>query len=375
MDHQRMTRPPVWPDYSNSGLNVAASVLRHFGAPCAQAGQADVDALLAQKPYKNIVLMLFDGLGAYSLEELLPPDSFLRTHLLRRMSAVFPPTTVAATTSIESGLAPCEHAWLGWSLYLPPLDRLVDAFTNRDSLSGEALPGPVRAVDQVLPYRNIVSQLNDTGRVQAHIVSKHGDTHIDTLDEMAENVLRLCNTEGRQYVYTYWNEPDHTMHDKGIGAVEKIVRDIDARVQALCDALPSDTLVMVTADHGLTDTEPVPIDQYPELVNACLRPYHVESRAASFFVKPEYLADFPNIVARNLGTADFYTVSSAEAVAAGLFGQGREHPLFRQMVGDYWVIATGRKSLYREADPHPMIGMHAGLTAREMTVPLIVAKR
>lgn len=369
-----MTHPSLWPDYTNSGMNVAASVLRHFGAACTQAGQADVDALLRQKQYKNIVLMLFDGLGTYSLAELLPPDAFLRRRLLRRMSAVFPPTTVAATTSIESGLAPCEHGWLGWSLYLPPLDRIVDVFTNRDTLSHEALGGDTRAVEQAMPYQNIAQRLNATGRVQAHIVSRHGDAHIDTLDELFAVTLRLCGAAGRQYVYTYWNEPDHTMHDKGVGAVGEIVRDIDARVQALCEALGEDTLLLVTADHGLLDTEPVEIDRYPELCDACLRPYHVESRAASFFVKPAFLADFPDIVARTLGTADFYTVKSEEAAARGLFGRGREHPLFRQMIGDYWVIATGRRSLYREYDPHPMIGMHAGLTAREMDVPLIVGK-
>ena len=369
-----MMNQPVLPDYTNCGLNVAASVLRHFGAETTQAGHPAVDALLAEKQYKNIVLMLFDGLGMATLADHLPGDSFLRARVARQMTAVFPPTTVAATTSIESGLAPCEHGWLGWSLYLPPVDRMVDVFLNKDTLTGKYIPGEPRAVEQVLPYQNIVQRLNATGRVRAQIVSKHGDTRVVSLNALFEKTLALCAAPGRQYIYTYYNEPDHTMHDRGVMAAGEIVADIDRRVEALCARLPEDTLMMLTADHGLTDTVPVYVDQYPELVNACLRRYHIESRAAGFFVKPEFRASFPDIVARTVGTEDFWLLTGKAAADRGLFGRGREHPLFRSMIGDYLLIATGNRSLYPTWDPHPMIGMHAGLTPREMYVPLVVGK-
>ena len=366
---------PVLPDYANCGLNVAASVLRHFGAETTQSGHPTVDALLGAKEYKNIVLMLFDGLGMATLRDHLAEGDFLRAHTVRKMTAVFPPTTVAATTSIESGLAPCEHAWLGWSLYFNEMDRIVDVFINRDTVTGEYLTGDVRAVDRLLPYRNIVQRLNATGRVRAQIVSKFGDTRVDSLDALFDKTRALCAAPGRQYIYTYYNEPDHTMHDRGVMAVGNIVRDINDRVAALCAGLGEDTLLLLTADHGLIDTEPVYIDQYPELENACLRRYHIEARAAGFFVKPECRTAFPEIVARTLGTEDFWLLTGEEAADRGLFGRGQEHPKFRGMIGDYLLIATGTRSLYPTYDPHPMIGMHAGLTAREMYVPLVVGKR
>ena len=364
---------PVLPDYANCGLNVAASVLRHFGAQTAQAGHPAVDALLAQREYKNIVLMLFDGLGTYTLKDHLDPAGFLRAHTARQMSAVFPPTTVAATTSIESGLAPCEHAWLGWSLYLEEMDRIVDVFTDTDSVTGEHLPGPVRAVDRLLPYRNIVERLNGTGRVRAQIISKHGDTHVDTLEELLEKTKERCAAPGRQYIYTYYNEPDHSMHDLGMLAVGDLVRQIERQVEALCASLDDDTLVLVTADHGLIDAEQAPLEQFFELTAALERPFHIEARAAGFFVRPAYRGIFPALVKQALGDRDFWTVSAEEAIALGLFGRGAEHPRFRRLIGDYLVIATGSRSLCMQRDPHPMVAMHAGLTPREMTVPLIVA--
>ena len=88
---------PVLPDYTNCGLNIASSVLRHFGAPCAHPTHPDVDALLGRKQYKNLVVMLFDGLGMATIADHLPKDSFLASHIARQMTAVFPSTTVAAT--------------------------------------------------------------------------------------------------------------------------------------------------------------------------------------------------------------------------------------------------------------------------------------
>ena len=135
---------PVLPDYSNCGLNVASSVLRHFGAPCSHPTHPDVDALLGRKQYKNIVVMLFDGLGMATIADHLPKDSFLASHIARQMTAVFPSTTVAATTSIESGDSPCEHGWLGWSMYFYQIDRMVDVFVNLDSWTGKPMGGDVR---------------------------------------------------------------------------------------------------------------------------------------------------------------------------------------------------------------------------------------
>lgn len=335
----------VLPDYGNSGLNAAASILRHFGAETNQTGHPDVDALLLHKAYKNIVFMLFDGLGMATLADHLPPNSFLRTHVRRRMTAVFPPTTVAATTSIESGMAPCEHGWLGWSLYLAPLDRTVDVFTNMDSVTGEPLPGEGRAIDRLMPYCNIVQRLNGTGRVQAQIVSKHGDTHVDTLEELLETVKVRYAAPGRQYIYTYYNEPDHTMHDAGTMGVGELVREIDSRVETLCRDLPENTLVLVTADHGLTDAVEVPLEDFPELTAACVRPFHIEGRAASFFVKPECRAFFPALFEKYVGTEDFLFLSRDQAVSMGLFGPGPEHPAFRDLLGDYLAVAIGTRSL------------------------------
>ena len=94
------------PDYENSILSVVSSVLNHYGVKdCPHPTQKKVDELLKRDP-RNVVILLFDGMGINIIEKHLPKDSFLRTHLMTTVSSVFPPTTVAATTTIQSGRSP-----------------------------------------------------------------------------------------------------------------------------------------------------------------------------------------------------------------------------------------------------------------------------
>lgn len=82
--------------------------------------------------YKNVVILLLDGLGIDALQYHLSENSFFRKNLIKEYSTVFPPTTTSATTSIESGLTPLEHGWLGWSLYFSDIDKIVNAFINTE---------------------------------------------------------------------------------------------------------------------------------------------------------------------------------------------------------------------------------------------------
>ena len=204
-------------------------------------------------------------------------------------------------------------------------------------------------------------------------ITLEGDTQ-QTLDDLFDTAAALCGAPGRRYVYTYWGEPDHTMHDQGVMAVRDMVRDIDDRVRAFCQAMDEDTLVLVTADHGLLDCEYKYTCDYPELEQALVRPFHIEARAAGFYVKPEYREVFPQLFDAAFGCDDFWLVSTDAALSMGLFGGGTPRADIREIIGDYIAIATGRYSLAHSREDTALTAMHAGMTAREMYVPLIAAK-
>ncbi|MBO7336886.1 MAG: phosphodiesterase, partial [Lachnospiraceae bacterium] len=71
--------------------------------------------------------------------------------------------------------------------------------------------------------------------------------------------------------------------------------------------------------------------------------------------------------------ADFILLTKEEVLESRLFGSGPEHPLFRDMLGDFLAVATGDKALFAKPGEDPGFkAMHAGLTTEEMQIPLIV---
>ena len=74
-----MTLPIKYPDYENCLANLACSVLKHFGIEPPNSTYKPADELLA-KEYRNIILLLLDGMGTNILEKHLSPDGFFRSH-------------------------------------------------------------------------------------------------------------------------------------------------------------------------------------------------------------------------------------------------------------------------------------------------------
>ena len=155
------------PDYDNCLVNLSNSMLNHFGAKISAPTLKMADVLL-KKNYKNVIVLLLDAMGISVIEQHLKPDGFFRSHLAGSYSSVFPPTTVAATTSVLSGLYPNEHGWLGWDMYFPELDKNVTVFTNTDQLTEGEDGNPkdfVPAADynvafKYTPYKNIITRIN-----------------------------------------------------------------------------------------------------------------------------------------------------------------------------------------------------------------------
>lgn len=161
-----------YPNYDESILSVASSVLNYFGVKdCAHKTLKEFDALL-DKNYENIIVMLFDGMGVDAINNHLNENDFLRTHFVKPISSVFPPTTVAATTTIESGYSPFEHAWLGWDLYFKELNENVSVFTNKLQKNGESVAS-YHVAGKYAPHDNIFNRIEKENKhSKAYYVSR-----------------------------------------------------------------------------------------------------------------------------------------------------------------------------------------------------------
>lgn len=362
----------VKPDYENCGLNVIASIMRYFGAETDQKTHPCVDRLL-EKEYKYIVFMLFDGMGMDVLGHYLPENSFLRSHTEQVMTALYPSTTTNVTSSYETGLAPISHAWLGWTLYFNEIDKPVDVFINKSN--GE-IAADYDVAWRYIPKESLFDKLNATGNVEACSVSAFTDEYYaETVEDVFEWVKKLCRGDRQRYIYTYWNEPDHTMHGHGCRdeRLGDILKDIEARTEQMVRELPDDTLVILTADHGLIDARHHYLDDHPRIEEMLRHQPTIEARAASFHVKAEYLEAFPRVFREEYG--EKFLLIPHEDFIMQYLGKGPEHKKIRDFVGDYVALATDRDCIdNRRRSDFELKGVHAGLTEQEMLVPLIVAK-
>ena len=114
-------------NYKNTIVNFTAALMKNYNLPTTYEPSALVEFLLSKR-YKHVVLMVLDGLGKNIIEANCNNGSILKTHQIMNLNSVFPPTTVAATTTFTTGLAPIESGWLGWHLYLNNEDPSITLF-------------------------------------------------------------------------------------------------------------------------------------------------------------------------------------------------------------------------------------------------------
>lgn len=361
----------TYPNYDRSILSIASSVLNHFGVKnCQHKTLSEFDELL-NKDYKNIIVMLFDGLGVSVINEHLNENDFLRKHFVCPISSVFPSTTVAATTSIESGYSPIETGWLGWDLYFDEIGENVAVFRNALQKNGKPAAN-YNVAWKYIPYKRITERIEAVnGRGSAFCVSPFSMYQSNSVHNICETIKQLSKEEQKKYIYSYWYQPDKAMHDYGVKSEqthEQIVL-INNEVEQLCKQLKN-ALVIITADHGLCDGVNEYLEDYPKLSEMLKVPPSIEPRALSFFVKDGMKDIFKNKFNKLFGN-DFRLMTKEEVFAENLLGFGKPHPRTYDFVGDFLAVATGEKSLFIKREERNFIGVHAGLTEEEMTVPFI----
>lgn len=363
----------IFPDYKNCIANLACSILKEFHVEGVENETLQMADELFKHSYKNIVVILLDAMGQNILEKNLDRNGFFYRHLIGTYHSVFPSTTVAATTSINSGLFPSQHSWLGWDCYYKEIDKNVTVFLNTET--GTVKPAADYNVAWTYcPYRSVRERILEAG-YQAYEVTPFVEPYPDSFDAACERIRMLCGKDGKKYIYSYWPEPDSTMHRMGCysDSSKMMVRYLEGKVKELCEQL-TDTLVLITADHGHINSNNVCIQEYPKIMECLVRMPSIEARAVNFFVKEGYRQQFEKEFSDEFGDK-FLLLTKEKVKEKKLFGPGKEHERFDEMLGDYLAVAVGDVSIFQSDRKKDFIGVHAGLTKDEMLIPLIAVEK
>lgn len=375
-----------YPDYTRCPINIISSIRKYYKTASEYPTLPKLDAEL-EKKYRNVVLIVLDGLGTDMLERNLSASNFLRRRLADNLTSVFPSTTAAAMTSYYTGVSPNQHGWLGWSLYFKEFCRTIDVFPNVDSYTKVAV-SKVNAAEFVMPYETIYADIAESivGDMAVYTVTP-GDITIrgkgkisryaDNFEQVCDAVKAICSENRNSFTYVQWSSPDDTAHREGCYGEKTAAKlaAISVQIEKLAAKL-TDTLIIISADHGMIDiAEDIQINHIPQIADCLVVPPFVESRAAACYVKHDRRTDFERACHTYLGN-DFILLPRSEIIAKGLLGGGEPHPKTLDFIADYMLCAIGNVGIrYQTLNAKPKTqhsANHGGLTDEEMIIPLII---
>ena len=360
-------------NYNECLTNLACSIRKYFGLEYKHNTLDYIDKILEEKHPKNVVTILCDGMGSNIMDRMLPSNSFLIRNRIKSITTVFPATTVAATTSMMTGLNPVETGMLGWDMYYKDIDKTITVFMNSEKGDSEC-----RTLQEAIDYNNkhmirksIMEELNEKTNYKGYILFPFGENAYKDLDEMYKIIENKCNEEGKKYIYVYDTNPDHTMHEIGCDKpeIKSIIEDINSRIEKLSKKI-NNTVIFVVADHGHHNVENLFIKDYPDIEECLFRNTSLEPRAINFFVKPDKKELFVELFNKYFSD-DFDLYPMEDVIESKLFGDGLENEIFRDALGDYLAIAKTDKTLLYDGSVI-LKSQHAGYTDDEILVPLIV---
>lgn len=362
----------IKPDYHNSILNVSASLLQYYGADTIYDDIPELRQVLEQG-FKHVFLLLLDGMGMNIINQFLKKDDFLRRHVVKPITSVFPSTTVAATNAVLTVKPPWSSGYLGWVQYLKEEDVYDTVFLNKDYYDSEK----VITVDLLEKYFNQPKIYDYIKEVKPHVITRELFPNFridgfDSLEDQLKEMIHIAHGEEETFTYIYWGEPDLTEHDygpKGKGT-KVLLKATNQIVDQYAKKLPEDSLLIVIADHGHQQVKPIYLYEDYDLMSMLDKKPSMEARATSFFVKPDLKETFE--VYFNQTYRKYFKLYKREDVfKEALLGFGKKHALIDQCVGDYLAVATGNR-YFQFIEKKPFKGHHAGLTENEMLVPLII---
>ena len=377
-----MTLPPA-PRYGEAALaDVGPSLL-------ASLGVANEPNVLGLADMARAVLFVVDGLGWTQLRAHPDAAPYLSSIDGRPLTAGFPSTTVTSLASLGTGLPPGEHGLTGYTTYMAEAQAVVNWLAWRSVGSGvdmreELVPEVVQPQPTVWERADAAGvtttvctfdNFAGTGLTRAVLRGgRWGGTYSE-----GDAIARAVEASGRgnrSLVYVYVSALDLVGHLRGpdTESWRAQLSIVDRVAEQIAAGLGPDTLLYVTADHGMVlvpDDVKVDYDGSPMLQDGVLA-LAGEPRMRHVHTHPGAANGVRDTWQETLGDA-WVVVTRDEAIAAGLFGT-EVTPTAYARIGDVIALATGnggvveRRKLPRLS---AMPGQHGSLTDDELLVPLL----
>jgi hypothetical protein len=343
-------------------VSVSSSILRAYGIKPNHPSYAPLDELFQKNdvPHRKVCLVLLDGFGTAIQYYWRKKCPFIYSHRNMKITSVFPPTTVAATTALLTDLYPIENGWMGWTQKFPQYNLPVTMFPSTFIGGEEKTPENTLGL---VPIEYIDTKINNLSSYKANhlmgflLPNPNTDQFILETEKMIHD---------NNFTYAYWTDPDESLHEFGNKdeRVGRVIEDLDKKIEKLVNDCPS-TLILTIADHGHIDTKYFSIYEHEDFFSTLRnRSFGLEPRAASFYVKDIKKKEFEKLAHKYYGKY-FYIYSAKEVREKKIFGLGKANKYYDEFVGDYLLISKGPYTFSQDTTANFLLSHHAGGTARE----------
>ena len=371
-------------NYDECITNVACSILKYFNCKYYHKTIEILDNILSKKNPKNVVLILFDGLGSKLIDKILDKDSFLLKNRIKEITSVFPSTTAASTLSVQTGLNPSEHGWLGWSNYISSIDTIIQLFWDSEKGKNpkkEKNKEFIKIKNKYLTPKRLVDIIKEKD-CDTYSISPYDEYKYNTLEEMFQLIKEKIEikTDKKKFIYVYNKEPDSTMHIKGCDSEEakqKILERNNKMEEFFNKNMDKDTLIIIVADHGLINADYIKLENYPDIKELMEKNIYIENRCPMFKIKEGKYKLFKELFEKNFGEY-FYLLSKEDIINKKIFGdvKYKENELFNSSLGDFIAINKNNNNLcFLDIDDTPLISVHGGNSDNEVYIPLIILNK
>ena len=386
------TMPPGQPALPNAPAYGKASIGDVLSSAAAVLGEKSFENVLNLPAAPRICVVLVDGLGKDLLKKRSAHAPFLRGIMAqdsqgnhpRILQAAFPSTTATSLTSLGTGAVPGIHGMVGYDVLDPRQDRVVNLLGQWDAgvdpLQWQPCPTIFEKLAPTVPCTTVsLPRFVDSAMTVAALRGSEfrGATSMHARVEEAASALAATP---RALVYLYWNELDKAGHAHGADSAqwERQLEELDAGMKRLAATVPADTLILLTADHGMVDvpwSNRVDYSVFPELV-AGVRHTAGEPRMVHLYLEPEITAEergqLVDAWLERFGK-QAWVLTREQAVDAGYFGDVSQTVSAR--IGDVLILAREAVAFYDlrrvRAQAMGVVGQHGSITKAEREVPLL----
>jgi hypothetical protein len=346
---------------------------------------------------KKVVLLIFDGLGYNRFLHHIKSHNgaFLemaKTGTINPITTVFPSTTSTVLTSIFTGLSPAQHQILGYHMFSKKYGLVFDTLDMRPvyGYSGQ--------VDLAYDYSQRVKpwlSILERNGVEAYVATRssiagsglsqviHKDLKLIpyVLDsDMFIQSSKALEQKNPTLIIMYYSGIDTLGRRYGPYSEEatfeltSIEHNLRNFVSKLSEKTKKETLLILTADHGVAETRKTYfIKDTHEVMTRLALPPVGDSRATFLFSKPYQMDALKEAFRKNI--EGFKLFSSKELIEKGAFGQTTNPENLMENVGDFTALALKDNALqypfFDNDRVHPALGMHGGMTNEEMIIPFL----